>query len=84
MAQADSVPTPIQAPITGATSNASTNCHRSVDSAIEQPQGPKMATGYHVVVLGYATTVLLLGWFPWNALLILLLLLCRSDRGGAL
>jgi hypothetical protein len=84
MAQADSVPTPIKALITGATSKASTNHRHMVDSEIEKPRAAKMAVGRQFVVLGYATAVLLLGSFPWNGLLILLLFLCRSDRGGAL
>lgn len=82
MAQADSVPTPIRAQITGATSKASTNHRRMVDSEIAR--AAKMAAGRQFVVLGYATAVLLLGWFPWSALLISLLFLCRSDRGDAL
>ena len=61
MAEADSVPTAIQAPITGTVSNQ---------------RVPTYA-------LGYTTAVLLLGWFPWNALLILLLFLCRSFRSGS-
>ena len=78
MAQADSIANPT--PITGTTSKASTN-RRLVDCAIDEPKAGKMAMG-HVVVLGYATAVLLLGRFPWNALLILLLFLCRSARSG--
>jgi hypothetical protein len=83
MAQADSVPTPIQARITDASSKASTN-RRSVHFAIDEPKARNMAMGWYVVVLGYATAVLLLNRFPWNAVLILLLFLCRTDRGGAL
>jgi len=55
-----------------------------VGSEIEKPRAAKMAVGRQFVVLGYATAVLLLGWFPWNGLFILPLFLCRSDRGGAL
>ena len=84
MAQADSVPTLIRSPITGAASKASTNHRHMMDSEIEKPRAAKMATGRQFVVLGYATAVLLLGWFPWNALLIMLLFLCKSDGGGAL
>jgi hypothetical protein len=82
MAQADSVRSAIQAPITGATSKASRN-RRLADCAFDEPKAGKMAMGSHVVVLGYATAVLLLGWYPWNALLILLLLLRRSPRRGS-
>ena len=81
MAQADSVPSAIRAPLTGATSKASTK-RRLVDCAIDEPKSGKMAMGSHLVVVGYATAVLLLGWFPWNALLILLLIPCRSCRSG--
>jgi hypothetical protein len=81
MAQADSVRIANPTPITDATSKASTN-RRLVDCAFDEPKAGKMAMGSHVVVLGYATAVLLLGWYPWNALLILLLILCRSSRSG--
>jgi hypothetical protein len=80
MAQADSVPSSIQAPITGATTDPSTKRvlpigRYFVDQANTDPMP--------VWALGYATAVLLLGWFPWNALLILLLFLCRSSRIGS-
>jgi len=83
MAQADSVPIANLAPITGATSKASIN-RRSIDPAIDHLKSPKMAMGSHIVALGCITAVLLLGWFPWNALLILFFVLFRSTRGGAL
>ena len=82
MAPADSFPIANPTPITGATSKASTN-RRLVDCAIDEPKAGKMAMGSHVVALGYATAVLLLGWFPWNALLILFLFLCSSLRSGS-
>jgi hypothetical protein len=81
MAQADSVPTAIQAPVTGAISNQFATRIPSIGQCIvdRASMGPIPACA-----LGYATAVLLLGWWPWNVLLILLLFRCRSDRGGAL
>jgi hypothetical protein len=80
MAQADSVPTPIRTLITGASSNPSTKSALPVQRYfVDQTNTGRMP----VWALGYATAVLLLGWFPWNALLILLLLLCRSSRCGS-
>ena len=79
MAQADSVPNPIRAPIPGASSNPSTKRVLPVERYFVD----QVNTGWmQVWPLGYATAVLLLGWFPWNALLILLLFLCRSSRCG--
>jgi hypothetical protein len=34
----------------------------------------RMPVGWYIVAVCYATAVILLGWLPWNALLILLLL----------
>jgi hypothetical protein len=80
MAQADSVPTPNRAPITGATSTPSTK--RVLPD--ERYFVDQVKTGWMPVwPLGYATAVLLLGGFPWNVLLILLLFLCRSSRCGS-
>jgi hypothetical protein len=80
MAQADSVPTAIQAPITGASSNPSTKSVLPVERYfVDQVNTDRMPA----CALGYATAVLLLGWFPWNVLLILLLFLCRSSRCGS-
>ena len=80
MAQADSVPSLIQAPITGASSNPSTKSVLPVERYfVDQANTGRMP----VWVLGYATAVLLLGWFPWNVLLILFLFLCRSSRCGS-
>jgi hypothetical protein len=77
MAQADSVPSPIQAPITGARSSPSTK---------RVLRSEQFFVGWTdrtpVCALGYATAVLLLACYPWNALLILLLILCRSSRSG--
>ena len=112
MAQADSVPTAIPEPITGAISKASTN-RGSADrlyliggsapyippietetSLLElwreisrraDPDDPmeeqnrqktitgRMPLGWYLVAVCYATAVILLGWYPWNFLLILLL-----------
>ena len=112
MAQADSVPTAIPRPITGAISKASTN-RGSTDrlyliggsaphippiktetSLLEfwremsrraNPDDPteeqnrqktitgRMPLGWYLVAVCYATAVILLGWYPWNFLLILLL-----------
>ena len=112
MAKADSVPTAIPGPITGAISKASTN-RGSADrlyliggsapyippietetSLLElwreisrraDPNNPmeeqnrqktmtgRMPLGWYLVAVCYATAVILLGWYPWNFLLILLL-----------
>ena len=114
MAQADSVPTAIPGPITGAISKASTN-RGSADrlyliggsapyippietetSLLElwreisrqaDPDNPmeehnrrwhemitgRMLLGSYIVAITCATAVILLGWWPWNVLLILLL-----------
>ena len=112
MAQADSVPTAIPGPITGAISKASTN-RGSADrlyliggpashippietetiplelwremSRRANPDDPteeqnrqktitgRMPLGWYLVAVCYATAVILLGWYPWNFLLILLL-----------
>ena len=112
MAKADSVPTAIPGPITGALSKASTN-RVSADrlylvggsapyippietetSLLElwreisrraDPNNPmeeqnrqktmtgRMPLGWYLVAVCYATAVILLGWYPWNFLLILLL-----------
>jgi hypothetical protein len=77
MAKADSVPSPIQASITGASAKASTKRVLPVERYfVDQANTGRMP----VWSLGYATAVLLLGWFPWNALLILLLVICRHKR----
>ena len=73
MAQADSVRSAIQAPITGANPRASTE-RRSAN-----PRYPAS----NVWALCYATAVILLGWLPWNVLLILLLFLRTSPRRGS-
>ena len=112
MAQADSVPTAIPGPITGAISKASTNrgsadrlyliggsapyippiqtetsllklwremCRRADrDDSMEEQNRQKTITGrmplgWYLVAVCYATAVILLGWYPWNFLLILLL-----------
>jgi hypothetical protein len=79
MAQADSVPTAVRVPITGARSNPSTNRVLPIGRYfVDQANTARMP----VWALAYATVALLLGWFPWNALLILLLFLCRSSRSG--
>ena len=112
MAQADSVPTAIPEPITGAISKASTNrgsagrlyliggpashipaietetslleLWRDIsrradrDNPMEEQNRQKTMTGrmplgWYLVAVCYATAVILLGWYPWNFLLILLL-----------
>ena len=112
MAKADSLPTAIPGPITGAISKASTN-RGSADrlyliggpashippietetillelwremSRRANPDDPteeqnrqktitgRMPLGWYLVAVCYATAVILLGWYPWNFLLILLL-----------
>jgi hypothetical protein len=114
MAQADSVPTAIPGPITGAISKASTN-HGSADrlyligasapyslpvetetnllqlrreiSRQADPDSPlekqnrrwhetitgRMPLAWYTVAITYATAVILLGQWPWNIVLILLL-----------
>ena len=79
MAQAKSVPSLIQARITGVISNPSTNCVLPVGDISSTANTDRMP----VWALGYATAVLLLGWFPWNVLLIVLLFLCRSSTCGS-
>ena len=112
MAQADSVPTAIPGPITGAISKASTNRgsadrlyliggsashippietetillelwremsrRADRDDPTEEQNRQKTITGrmplgWYLVAVCYATAVILLGWYPWNFLLILLL-----------
>jgi len=119
MAQADSVPTAIPGPITGAISKASTN-RGSADrlyliggsapyippietetSLLElwrdisrraDPDNPmeeqnrrwhetitgRVPLGGYIVAITYATVSILLGWWPWNILLILLLFSCSK------
>jgi hypothetical protein len=112
MAQADSVPTAIRRPITGATSKASTRRHSADRSYViggstpyirptetevslldlwreivrrADHDNPKQNRCWHETITGgipfgwylaavcYATAAILLGWYPWNFLLILLL-----------
>ena len=80
MAQAESVPSLIQARVTGAISNPSTNCVLPMGRYfVDRANTDRMPA----CALAYATAVLLLGWFPWNVLLILLLFLCRSYTRGS-
>jgi hypothetical protein len=80
MAQADSVPSLLRVPITGASSQAPTTgptlrwCERITG---------RMAVGWYILALCCATAVILLGWWPWNLLLILPLFLCGSSRHGS-
>ena len=119
MAKADSLPTAIPGPITGAISKASTNrgsadrlyliggpashippieteasllelC-REIGQRVD-PDNPmdeqnrrwhetitgRMPLGYYIVAITYATVSILLGWWPWNILLILLLFSCSK------
>src|SRR6516164_71688 len=118
MAQADSVPTAIPGPITGAISKASTNrgsadrlyliggsapyippietetsllelwrdiSRRAEDNPMEEQNRRwhetitgRLPLGYYIVAITYATLSILLGWWPWNILLILLLFSCSK------
>ena len=40
----------------------------------------RMPIGWHVVAVCYATAAILLGWWPWNFLLLLLLFPIRNKR----
>jgi hypothetical protein len=42
--------------------------------------GGRMPIGWHVVTLCYATAAILVGWWPWNILLLLLLFPIRNTR----
>ena len=120
MAKADSLPTAIPGPITGAISKASTN--RGSADRLYLIGGPashtppietetillelwremsrradrdnpteeqsrrwhetitgRMPLGWYIVAILYATVDILLGWWPWNILLILVLLLNRDE-----
>lgn len=81
MAQADSVPTVIRAPITATTSKAPTN-RRFADPRcfIDEACTGRVLKGSNVTAVSYATAVFLLARFPWNILLILLLFLSRKKR----
>jgi hypothetical protein len=84
MAQADSVPIANRAPITGATSNGSTKRVRPLRHYfVERPSSSPTPLSSHILVLCYATAVLLLGWWPWNSLLILLLFACSNFKRGS-
>ena len=119
MAKADSVPTAIPGPITGALSKASTNrvsadrlylIGRSApyippietetillelwremsrradrDNPMEEQNRRwhetitgRLPLGCYIVAITYATVTILLGWWPWNILLILLLFSCSK------
>jgi hypothetical protein len=83
MAQADSVPSAIRAPITAATSKASTN-GRSADPRCfaEEASTGRLPKGSDITAVSYATAVVLVAGFPWNILLILFL--CRNNRLGSI
>ena len=76
MAQADSVPTSIYRPITGAPLKASTKDVRRHWSELITGG---MSMGTYVVTAFYATAVILVGYAPWNVLLIFGLLLSRDE-----
>src|SRR6516165_7164389 len=120
MAKADSLPTAIPGPITGAISKASTNrgsadrlyliggpashippietetilleLWREIGRRVD-PDNPmdeqnrrwhetitgRMPLGWYIVAILYAAVAILLGWWPWNILLILVLLLNRDE-----
>ncbi len=84
MAQADPVPTANRAPITGAASNPSTKRVPAVGRYfVDEASSDSTLVRSNIWALCYATAVLLLGWWPWNVLLILLLFRCRSSRRGS-
>ena len=76
MVQADSVPTAIARPITGATWKASPKHPRRCWYEVTRGGMP---IGTYVVTAIYATTVILVSCAPWNFLLILGLLLSRDE-----
>jgi hypothetical protein len=76
MAQADSVPTAISRSITGAPLKASTKDARRCWYEVITGGMP---IGTYVVTAFCATAVILVGYAPWNILLILGLLLSRDD-----
>lgn len=84
MAQADSVPTLILEPITGAISRA---CTKGCVADRAQPDGRvdltenqrwyesvtgQLAPGLYSIAVGYAIVVILMGWWRWNLLMLLL------------
>jgi hypothetical protein len=119
MAQADSVPIAVRAPITGVTAKTSTKPRpadwlyfiggwtpgsfmadhepalprlwQDMRAEVERESFPlgvvtqdptrgwyeaitcRMPSGWHVMAVCYATVAILLGWWPWNFLLLLLL-----------
>jgi hypothetical protein len=42
----------------------------------------RMPIGWYLAAVGYATVAILLGWWPWNFLLLLVLFANRNKRGG--
>jgi hypothetical protein len=76
MVQADSVPTAIARPITGATSKASPKHPRRCWYEVA---AGGMPIGTYVVTAIYATTVILVNYAPWNFLLLLGLLLSSDE-----
>jgi hypothetical protein len=90
MAQANSVPSPLRALITGAISTASTT-GPSADQRLgdltehltrrwHEAITDGIPLRWHVVAVCYATAVILLGRYPWNFLLILFLFFIRNKR----
>jgi len=82
MAQADSVPSAIRAPITGASANPSTkHCSAGWLYCIDEAStAGQVLKGTNIAAVSYATAVVLLAWFPWNILLILFLFLWRNKH----
>ena len=81
MAEADFVPSANPALITGATSNPFTKRFPAIGRYfVDQASSDPTPLSSNIWALCYGTAVLLLGWFPWNALLILLLVVCRHKR----
>jgi hypothetical protein len=75
MAQAESVPSPISCAITGARPIPSTRRAQLIRRLL-------VGRSERACAVGFATGALLLGWFPWNVLLILFLFLCRGSKCG--
>jgi hypothetical protein len=48
--------------------------------AIKDLNRLRIPIGWHVVTVCYATAVILLGWWPWNLFLLLLLFPIRNER----
>jgi hypothetical protein len=84
MVKADYVPSPLRAPITGGGLNPSTkrrSAHRRF--FVDHANTDSLSVSSNTWAFCYATAALLLGWWPWNVLLILVLFLYRGSRRGS-